>query len=272
MLPLGDVEKTGIVPVGTYALMFLNLAMFVLQMTSGEEFTTSWAATPYEISHNVDLKQPVSLDLPASAVNRIVLDPSSGSEAVIPQGPVPFPVWFTLITAMFMHGGIMHLGGNMLYLWIFGDNVEEVLGTVRYVLLYIACGLAASLAQIVAAPNSLIPTLGASGAIAGLMGMYVVWFPMNRIRMLIPFPLFTVVLIPALWFIGFWIVMQFFSGFGSLGHLGQSGGVAYLAHAGGAVAGIGLAFLFRDEAQRRGRELGFDEGDVPIVFRGRRYH
>jgi membrane associated rhomboid family serine protease len=147
---------------------------------------------------------------------------------------------------MFLHGSPLHLAGNMLYLWIFGDNVEEVLGTLRYMLVYLACGVMGTLLQVAAAPDSMIPTLGASGAIAGVMGAYVVWFPHNRVRVLF-FRIITVV--PALWVIGLWIVMQLWLGFGSLGHTGESGGVAYLAHIGGAATGVVVAFLFHDRAR-----------------------
>jgi membrane associated rhomboid family serine protease len=133
----------------------------------------------------------------------------------------------------------------MLYLWIFGDNVEEVLGHWRYLLVYLACGLAASLAQIATAPSSLIPTLGASGAIAGVMGMYLVWFPHNQVRVLV-FRFITVM--PALLVIGLWIVMQIVLGMGDLDAAGEGGGVAYAAHVGGAVAGIVFGLIYRDRA------------------------
>ena len=124
----------------------------------------------------------------------------------------------------------MHLIGNMLYLWIVGDNVEEVLGTVRYIIVYLACGLVGSLAQIAAGPDSMIPTLGASGAIAGIMGAYVIWFPHHQIRVLL-FRFITV--LPAVVVIGGWILLQVWLGAGSFHKLGESGGVAYLAHVGG---------------------------------------
>jgi membrane associated rhomboid family serine protease len=147
---------------------------------------------------------------------------------------------------MFLHGSPMHLIGNMLYLWIVGDNVEEVLGSVRYIIVYLACGLVGSLAQIAAGPDSLIPTLGASGAIAGIMGAYVIWFPHHQIRVLV-FRFITV--LPAVVVIGGWILLQVWLGAGSFRKLGESGGVAYLAHVGGALTGIFVAFLFYDRAQ-----------------------
>jgi len=159
---------------------------------------------------------------------------------------VPFPIWLTLFTSMFLHGSPLHLAGNMLYLWIFGDNVEEVLGTLGYLLAYLACGLVGTLLQIAVNPDSLIPTLGASGAIAGIMGAYLVWFPHNQVRVLI---LRIVAQMPALYVIGAWILLQLLQGVGSVDRLGESGGVAYLAHLGGAATGILIAFLFASRAR-----------------------
>src|SRR5262249_3936034 len=175
-MPLGDEQQTSIVPVVNYAIIALNVLVFFVQQSRPETFTIAYAATPYEITHNVDIDRPVviSRDIAAEDTRgRFQLRPD---EHTIPQAAIAFPVWITLFTSIFMHGGLAHLGGNMLYLWIFGDNVEEVLGSARYLVVYLACGLAASLAHIALAPNSLIPTLGASGAIAGVMGMYLMWF------------------------------------------------------------------------------------------------
>jgi membrane associated rhomboid family serine protease len=246
VLPLGDLHRTQILPIVTYGLIALNVVMYVVQAQRGETFTTSYAATPFEISHNVDL---TAADAPTIEVGR-------GRPPIeIPQAAVPFPVWLTLITSMFLHASPMHLIGNMLYLWIFGDNVEEVLGAVRYLIVYLCCGLIASLAQIAANPNSLIPTLGASGAIAGIMGMYIVWFPYNRVRVLV---LRVIVEVPAIVVIGLWIALQVWQGAGSIRHLGETGGVAHLAHVGGAVAGVFVAFLFRDQARLLGQPTLFD--------------
>jgi membrane associated rhomboid family serine protease len=250
MLPLGDTERTSITPIATYTLIALNVAMYLIQVSKGEEFTTAYAATPWEITHNADIDRPILLSLREENRRPIlpVLREELPETIVIPQEPIPIPVWLTLFTAMFMHGGPLHLAGNMLYLWIFGDNVEEVLGSLRFILIYLACGLVASLSQILVNPNSFIPTLGASGAIAGVMGMYLVWFPFHRIRVLI---LYFIAEVPALIVIGLWIVLQLTSGLGSLGDLGHVGGVAYLAHAGGALCGVLVGFLYRDEVLRR---------------------
>ena len=243
VLPLGDVEKTRIVPIATWVLIALNLAMYVVELDRGETFKVSYAATPYEISHDFDIGQSFELNLEPDEADS--LRPVKPGDRLIMQRLVPFPVVFTILTAMFLHASPLHLAGNMLFLWIFGDNVEEVLGTVRYVLAYLACGIAGSLAQILAAPDSLIPTLGASGAIAGVMGAYIIWFPHNRVRVLF-FNFLTEM--PAYLVIGAWILIQIAGGYGSIGHLGEVGGVAYLAHIGGAAAGMGMGLWFRDRA------------------------
>jgi membrane associated rhomboid family serine protease len=240
VLPLGDLEKPRIVPFATYGLIALNVVMYLCQLEHGSTFTVSYAATPYEISQNVDLP------LPGEDVTVPIAEREGLPRQVLEQEHVPFPVWMTVFTAMFLHGSPLHLAGNMLYLWIFGDNVEEVLGTVRYILFYLACGLMGTLLQIAANPDSLIPTLGASGAIAGVMGAYVVWFPHNQIRVLV-FRFITQM--PAVLVIGVWILLQIGEGVGSVSRLGEVGGVAYLAHIGGAATGILVGFLFADRAR-----------------------
>lgn len=243
VLPLGDVEKTRIVPVATYVLIVLNVAMYLVEFDRGETFKVSYSATPYEITHEVDIDVPFKLHVEPDEVDGLF--PIRVNQTRIEQGPVPFPVALTILTAMFLHGSPLHLAGNMLFLWIFGDNVEEVLGTIRYLLAYLVCGVMGTLAQIVAAPDSLIPTLGASGAIAGVMGAYIVWFPHNRVRVLF-FNFLTEM--PAFLVIGAWIVLQILGGYGSIGRLGEIGGVAYLAHLGGAATGLVVGMLFRERA------------------------
>jgi membrane associated rhomboid family serine protease len=245
-MPLSDEHPTSIVPVVNYAIIALNVLVFFLQQSRPESFTIAYAATPYEITHNLDIDRPVVVNrelVAQDAFGRVRLQPE---DQVIPQAPVPFPVWLTLFTSVFMHGGFAHLAGNMLYLWIFGDNVEEVLGHGRYLLVYLTCGLAASLSHIALAPNSLIPSLGASGAIAGVMGMYLIWFPDNQVRVL---AFRTITSMPALLVIGLWIVLQLVLGMGELSTAGQHGGVAYAAHIGGAAAGIVFGLVYRDRAR-----------------------
>jgi len=159
--------------------------------------------------------------------------------------------WVTVFTSMFLHGGLFHVGGNMLYLWIFGDNVEDRMGHGRFLWFYLLCGVAAALAQAYTAPDSTVPMVGASGAIAGVMGAYFVLYPKSRIVTLIPFFFFVqIVEVPAIFFLGIWFLMQFLSGVGSIA-ASASGGVAFWAHVGGFVAGVGgVLVLRRPERQR----------------------
>ena len=159
--------------------------------------------------------------------------------------------WFTLFTSMFLHGGLFHVGGNMLYLWIFGDNVEDRMGHGRFLAFYVLCGTAAALTQVFTSPDSTVPMVGASGAIAGVMGAYFVLYPRSRIVTLIPlFFFFQIVEIPAIFFLGIWFVMQFLSGVGSIA-ASATGGVAFWAHIGGFVAGVGGVLLFRRPERQR---------------------
>ncbi len=245
VLPLGDLQRTRIVPFVTYSLMALNIAVFLVEQERGEDFTRSLAMTPWEVVHNQDLEEPTDHIVRVLERDRFGETHWERRNEPIEHAPCPIPIRWTLLTSMFLHGSWMHLVGNMLYLWIFGDNVEEVLGPVRYLIIYLGCGLMGSLAQIAVNPDSDIPNLGASGAIAGIMGAYVIWFPHARIRVLL-FRFITV--LPAVIVIGGWIGMQVWLGAGSLERGVDSGGVAYLAHVGGALSGIVVAFLFADDA------------------------
>jgi membrane associated rhomboid family serine protease len=163
--------------------------------------------------------------------------------------------WVTVFTSMFLHGGILHVAGNMLYLWIFGDNVEDRMGHGRFLVFYLLCGVAAALAQTITAPDSVVPMVGASGAIAGVMGAYFVLYPKSRIVTLIPlFFFFQVIEVPAILFLGIWFVMQFLSGVGSIVTTaggGPAGGVAFWAHVAGFVAGISGVIVFRRPERQR---------------------
>jgi membrane associated rhomboid family serine protease len=185
----------------------------------------------------------------------VIEDPVSGDRFRAPGlQPTPISVYITLLTSMFMHGGLMHLLGNMLYLWIFGDNLENLLGRLRYLIFYLVCGLIASLAHVFTTVafggNALVPSLGASGAISGVLGGYLLLFPKRRVRVIM-FNFLTHV--PAIVAIGLWFVFQLISGLGVLGSGSQEGGVAYAAHIGGFIAGIVLIKLFA--AGRRPREF-----------------
>jgi membrane associated rhomboid family serine protease len=165
-----------------------------------------------------------------------------------PAGSIP-----TIFTAMFMHAGWLHLGGNMLYLWIFGDNIEDRLGPIKFLIFYLVCGIAATLAQYYVSPGSRIPNVGASGAIAGILGAYLLLFPRARVRVLL---YNQIVAMPALAVLGFWIVLQIFAGAGALFQTAQSedvGGVAYMAHVGGFLAGFLIAVLTLGRGPREQR-------------------
>lgn len=239
MFPIGDdnTDRTA-TPIVNYILIAANvLVFFFLQgMGSNEKFTYAFSTVPQEIVTGEDL---VTAD-------RTVEDPISGDRFRAPGlQPTPFSVYLTLLTSMFMHGGLAHLFGNMLFLWIFGDNLENVMGRGRYLIFYLLCGLLASLAHVFATTalggNPLIPSLGASGAISGVMGGYLLLFPRRRVRVIM-FSLLTHV--PAIVAIGLWFVFQLISGLGMLGSGAQEGGVAYAAHIGGFVAGFVLVKLF----------------------------
>lgn len=207
----------------TWTLLGLNVLLFFVQVAN-PEFTYGWSVIPKEITTGVDLTTP-----------QLVTIPNEGT-IEIPQAPGPPLIWLTLLTSMFMHGGVGHLAGNMLYLWIFGNNVEHRFGHLWFLLFYLAAGLVGSLAQVMLTPNSVIPNLGASGAIAGVMGAYLVLFPRNRVNAVF---LYHIVTVPALVVLGMWIVMQLFSTVGSIASTSvESGGVAYLAHVGGFLTGV----------------------------------
>jgi membrane associated rhomboid family serine protease len=214
MFPLGD-DNSGrrAMPVVTVVLIALNVLVFFLELNGGDRFIREWAFIPARFSAN------------------------PGGDA------------HTVISSMFMHGGWLHLGGNMLYLWIFGDNIEDAFGTFKFLVFYLVCGIAATFAQYGFTPNSNIPNVGASGAIAGVLGAYLLLFPHARVRVLV---YNQVVALPALVVLGMWIALQVFSGVGSIANTAQTeetGGVAYMAHVGGFAAGFVLCLLLRNRDQ-----------------------
>jgi membrane associated rhomboid family serine protease len=225
MFPIADENEPGKgLPFFTLAFIAINVAVFVLIQLPNEAFTYAYSAIPIEITKGIDLVQPVPIDI-------------GGETVLVPQGPGPSPIYLTLLTSMFMHGGIAHIFGNMLFLWIFGDNVEHRVGHIPYLLFYLAAGVIASFAQIAIAPDSVIPTLGASGAISGVLGAYLVMFPSNRVTVIMF--RFVPMQVPAIVAIGIWAVFQFISGFGAIAISDETtGGVAYMAHIGGFVAGV----------------------------------
>src|SRR4030043_442257 len=199
MFPIGD-DNSGrrTVPLVTYALIALNVLFFFVELSGGDAFIKRWAFVPSRFLAN------------------------------------PFGNFLTLFTSMFLHAGWLHLGGNMLYLWIFGDNVEDRFGHIKFTIFYLLCGLGATFAQLAFSSDSNVPNLGASGAIASVLGAYILLFPKGRVRVLQGS---RVIQVSALIVIGIWIVLQLFSGIGSIVSTAKTGGVAYRAHIAGFVAG-----------------------------------
>ncbi len=225
MVPLRDDNPIRITPYVTYGLIAANIIVFLYEISLPppvlDAFFRSWAVVPRELSLTLE-------------------------GAIIPTSPVP--EWITLISSQFLHGGFLHIAGNMLFLWIFGNNVEERLGHIKYLIFYITCGILAALSQWIFAQGSTIPSLGASGAIAGVMGAYILRYPQAPIVTFIPLGLFSnIVRVPAYFFLGFWFVQQAFNGLASLNtpvDMGMQGGVAYWAHAGGFIFGAILGPIF----------------------------
>ncbi len=218
MIPLRDENPTTLAPVVTVILIVLNSLVYLYQASLGPtetRFILSYAAVPAELFHK----------------GAVVGDP------LVPTG-------LTVLTSMFLHGGFLHLGGNMLYLWIFGNNIEDVMGHGRFLVFYFLSGLAAVFAHAVTAPESTVPMIGASGAISGVLGAYLLLFPKARVQVLVLAGFFTrIVPVPAVVVLGFWIVVQVLNGAFSLG--GPGGGVAWFAHVGGFIAGLALIKVFQ---------------------------
>ncbi len=212
MIPLRDHIPTRRIPIVNYGLIALSILVYGLQMALGSEASSliyEFALIPFQLTHSIS-----------------------------------FGAITNLFTSMFMHAGLAHLGGNMLYLWIFGDNVEDRMGRGRYILFYLLGGLIASLTHIITNPNSQIPTVGASGAIAAVLGAYLVLYPKSRVLTIIPLGIFIrMTTVPASIVLGLWFVMQFFSGLLSLGGP-DVGGVAFWAHIGGFLVGVVSAKIF----------------------------
>lgn len=207
LFPIGDDNSSRrVFPFITYLLILVNVIFFVVELALGDAFIVQWSFVPQRFLAN------------------------------------PVGDFLTIFTSMFMHAGWLHIVGNMLYLWIFGDNVEDNFGHVKFLIFYLLCGLAATFAQMAFSMHSEIPNLGASGAIAGVLGAYILMFPKAKVRVLMGRG---VVPIPALIVIGLWIVLQFFNGIGLIMSQTDEGGVAYMAHIGGFIVGFILTFFFR---------------------------
>ncbi|MGA9773148.1 MAG: rhomboid family intramembrane serine protease [Blastocatellia bacterium] len=239
LFPIGDDNSDrSATPIVNYILIAVNVLVFVFfqGMGANDSFTYAFSTVPKEIVTGQD----------QVTAPRTIEDPVSGGKFQAPGlQPTPFTVYITLLTSMFMHGGWAHLFGNMLFLWIFGDNLENVMGRGRYLIFYLLCGLIASLAHVFTTVafggNQLVPSLGASGAISGVLGGYILLFPKRRVKVIM-FSMLTEV--PALVALGLWFAFQLISGLGVLGSGSQEGGVAYAAHIGGFIAGLVLVKLF----------------------------
>lgn len=241
VFPLGDDNRDRtITPFVNYAFIALNLFVFVVLQRLGSDtaFTYAFSTVPLEIITGRDIVTPAR-----------IVEAATGQEIQIPGlGVTPVSVYLTLITSMFMHGGIAHIFGNMLFLWIFGDNIEDRLGHLRYLGFYLLCGIIASLAHVFSTyafatnqADMLVPSLGASGAISGVLGGYILLHPSRRVNVI----LFSVITaVPAWVAIGIWFAFQLISGLGMLGGGSQQGGIAYAAHIGGFIAGLVLIKLF----------------------------
>jgi membrane associated rhomboid family serine protease len=233
LIPIGDENVRG-APLAwvTYLLLLANVGVFFYfqEMGTNEEFTYGYSVIPQQIVTGDDFTTPQQVE-------------HQGQTVEVPQYPGPSPIYLTLITAMFMHAGFFHLFGNLLYLWIFGDNVEHRFGALPFIGLYLLSGLVATIVQVLLDPSSVIPNLGASGAVSGVLGAYLVLFPKNRVHAIF---FFFIISIPAVIAIGLWIVFQLVAGWGALTAGDQAlGGVAYGAHVGGFFAGMILATVMR---------------------------
>lgn len=235
MIPLGDegTPQARSFPIVNVSLIVINIIVFLVQLNVGDRINNGWSLIPREITTGVDLIGPQA-EIPG-----LVLYPA----------PLGIP-YLTLLTAMFMHGGWLHIGSNMLFLFIFGDNVEDNMGSLKYLVFYLLSGFGAGFVQIAMnGSNSLIPNLGASGAIAGVLAAYLILFPRARVRALIPIGFAIITSVPAIIMIGVWIATQFFNVFAIAGQAqGGGGGVAYWAHIGGFITGAVLVWLFRNRS------------------------
>jgi membrane associated rhomboid family serine protease len=233
VIPIGDERRAGIFAAGTWLIVAINVYVFWREINAPrvDQFINAYALVPYNLTHGIQLPPP--------AVH---------------------PYWLTPVTAMFLHGSILHIAFNMLFLLVFGPGIERYLGTLRFLFAYLLCGLAGATAQVLVDPNSHIPEIGASGAIAGILGAYLVTFPTNTIDTILPigcFPLF--LRLPAFLVIGAWAAIQFVHGFGTVDARADRGGTAYFAHIGGFVFGalvVGLGLL-------RGRRAALGPRKVP---------
>lgn len=260
MFPISDSDlKTRKRPVVNVTIIAICIIVFIYELVIGESgrivLFHQFGLIPAELAHGVDYE---------------LLMTSTGTLDIAS----PVPNWATMFTSMFIHGDWMHCAVNMLFLWVFGDNIEDRFGHFKYLLFYLAAGIAAVWLQIAVDTWSQVPTIGASGAIAGVLGAYLLLFPYSRVNTAIIFFLITVVRIRAVYLLGFWFLIQFFSGIGSLGPSSQTGGVAYWAHIGGFLLGVAVVIIYkvitRQSIWPRGRGGTMNEDPVvPQYWRNR---
>jgi membrane associated rhomboid family serine protease len=265
LFPYSDADVTHeSFPVVNVALIGLNVLVFLYELGLGglgllggggdldvAAFFHRWGFIPFELTTgqvctHLALGNDLCLDLrgalPESLINESRLFSTDGQ--IVLNIDTPLPTWATIFSSMFLHGGFFHLGGNMMFLWVFGDNLEDRLGHVKYLLFYLVAGVGAALAQLAVDPTSQTPLVGASGAISGVMGAYMLLFPFNRIKTLIVMFLITAIEIPAAWLLGLWFAWQLVQGLMSLG-VSQSVDIAFFAHVGGFVSGVAIMAVYK---------------------------
>jgi membrane associated rhomboid family serine protease len=234
-IPIGDDNSMRRrIPWVAWVLVAINAYVWFLALERGESFLAAYATIPLEITSGIDLRSTKFASF-------------GGHIEAIPQAPGPSPIYLTLITSMFLHGSWLHIIGNMVYLLIFGDQIEDRFGHIKFLLFYLAAGIGAGLAQVAVEPMSVLPCVGASGAIAGVLGAYLILHPHNHVQVLV---FHSVVRLPAFLVLGFWGLMQIG---GHLGAPGEHGGVAYMAHIGGFVVGVIVGILTRATSPARYR-------------------
>lgn len=259
MIPLADENPTGSKPYVVYAIIIINAIAYLYDILGARGpigHLWNYSMIPSSVVSNTPIEQKIP----------VIYHGMQGTISILHNGLNP--QWLTIFTSMFMHSGITHIGFNMLYLWIFGNNIEDALGHVKFLIFYFACGVLAAMAHIFSNPASTIPTVGASGAIAGVLGAYLILFPKNTVNTLIVLGYyFDFVDIPAIYVLGSWFVIQIVSGFfGAAGMAG--GGVAYWAHVGGFVSGMILVLIMGGRKYvRRQRERLYPLDDRPYPWR-----
>lgn len=243
MIPITDANPTRRFPIINLSLIVINIIAFMVELSMPtrtlERFISTWGVIPNHIF--------------LAVANPFTTSPL---------------VWLTLITSQFLHGGWAHIIGNLLFLWVFGDNIEDALGHFSYLIFYLLAGVGAALVQVFVMGPSSIPTIGASGAIAGVLGAYLLLYPTARIGILLPlFFFFTTINLPAIFVIGWWFVQQFFYGIGSLTTAAATGGIAFWAHIGGFIVGLVMILPFMGRARRRRAPIYYSIDDYPQSWR-----